>query len=213
MLAMACVVAPSAFPRDLRDIGPSASMYPLGAGVTSESERSSSDARTAPLPARLCDLKPNVRRPLGSGGPRPLAAGGMFDEEPWQTTDVPFCGTSGAGDSSTPRRRLRNPHGLVRGHPARCPHLVTYSFRYLSTARPPAGRGRCPLASPTRGAPWTPVSCNVQFWSARQSIRQFPPHRSVKLCRLATFLWTLRPNSASHPESPLSRPAGGAETE
>ncbi len=40
------------------------------------------------------------------------------------------------------------------GHTARRPRLDTHSFRDLSTARPPAGKGALPLASPP-GCPWT----------------------------------------------------------
>ncbi len=44
-----------------------------------------------PLPARLCHIKPNVRRqPKGSEGASPPCRRRALHEEPWQTTDVPF---------------------------------------------------------------------------------------------------------------------------
>ena len=77
-----------------------------------------------------------------------------FDEEPWQTTDVPICSTS-VEDSPTPHRLLCNPRGMVRGHPARCPRLDTRSFRLIETRRASGGRrGVAPLHSPP-GCPWT----------------------------------------------------------
>ncbi len=49
-------------------------------------------SRTTSLPVQLRLLKPNVRRPLGSRGPRPLPPEGLFLAEPWDTTEVPFVG-------------------------------------------------------------------------------------------------------------------------
>ncbi len=81
----------------------------------------------------------------------PLAAGGTSMRNRGTQRTSPL-GT-GVEDSSL----ALDPSGLVRGHPARCPRLDTISFRYLSTARPPAGRVE-PLASPTRGEPLDPGS-------------------------------------------------------
>ncbi len=83
----------------------------------------------------------------GSRGPTRSAAGG---------TSVRNRGTQRTPAYVVPalrtHRLLCNPRGLVRGHTACRPRLNTHSFRYLSTARPPAGKGRRPLASPTRGS-------------------------------------------------------------
>ena len=110
-------------------------------------------AYPASLPAQLGSLKPNVRRPLGSRGSHPLAAGGIFDAEPWNTTDVPFVVPA----LRTPRS-LCNPRGLVRGHTARCPRLDTYSFRQFPTGQASGGQmGVAPLHSPPGVTPRTPV--------------------------------------------------------
>ncbi len=80
-------------------------------------------------------------------------------EEPWYSNGCPLCGTS-IEDSFNLHRLLCNSRGLVRGHTTRCPCLDTCSFRYLSTARPPAGKGpekqHRPSALPTR-VPLDPV--------------------------------------------------------
>ncbi len=109
-----------------------------------------------PRPCRhdsVCS-NPTCHGSLGVKGPaRPLAAGGTPVRNRGTQRMSP-CGTS-VEDSPTPHRLLCNPRGLVRGHTARCPRLghallLTVSRR----ARPPAGKGRCPLHSPP-GCPWT----------------------------------------------------------
>ncbi len=52
-----------------------------------------------------------------------------------------------------PHRAASSHRGLVRGHDtvSACGHAL---FRHLSTVKPPAARGRCPLHSPP-GCPWT----------------------------------------------------------
>ncbi len=62
-------------------------------------------------------------------------------------------------DSLTAQHLLCNRCGFVRGHPARCPRLDTCSFRHLSTARPPAGKGALPLCTPHQGTPGPGSRC------------------------------------------------------
>jgi len=47
-------------------------------------------SRTASMPARLCQLKPNVPRQAGVKGATPPCRRRHSCEEPWYTTDVPF---------------------------------------------------------------------------------------------------------------------------
>ena len=68
--------------------------------------------------------------------------------EPWDATDAPFV-----EPALSTHRSLRTPSGLIWGHPARRPRLDTISFRHLSTAKPPAGKGALPLCTPHQGAP------------------------------------------------------------
>ena len=55
--------------------------------------------------------------------------------------------------------RFATAAGWWGGHPTRCPRLDTRSFRYLATARPPAGKGAKKTTQapciPHQGIPWT----------------------------------------------------------
>ncbi len=104
-------------------------------------------------PARLCYVKPIVSTAAGVKE-APLAAGGRFHEEPWDTTDDRFVEPA-MRTRSNRTAGFGNPRVLVRGHPARRPRLNTHSFRHLSTARPLAGQGGVTPCIPHQGAPWT----------------------------------------------------------
>ncbi len=124
-------------------------------------------------------LIPQARRATAAWGQgaTPPCRRRRLHEEPWYTTDVRFVELA----LRTQPLRSRNPRGLVRGHAARCPRLDTPSFRHLSTARPPAGKGQektqAPSALPHQGAldPVRPVLGDHQLANAPRRISRRPP--------------------------------------
>ncbi len=97
-------------------------------------------------------LKPIVPRQPGVKGPRPAPPESTPVRNRGNQRTSVLCGTP-VEDSPTPRTAgfaIR----VGEGASTRFPRLDTHSFRHLSTARPPAGKGRCPSALPA-GCPWT----------------------------------------------------------
>ena len=87
-----------------------------------------------------------------------------------------------------------HPGGLVGGHTARGPRLDTPSFRHLSTARPPAGKGHSAPCTPGPGSPWTRLLGRHADSRPRHAIRSLPRPSAfslqpsafrLPLCRIA----------------------------
>ncbi len=85
------------------------------------------------------------RQPGSRGNPLPPE---NFHEEPWDTTDVPFVVP--ALRTPSIHTACCNLRGLVKGASGTSPAFGHGAFRQAATARPPAGKGRCPSALPTR---------------------------------------------------------------
>ncbi len=75
-----------------------------------------------------------------------------FHEEPWYTTNVPAV-----GQALGTQRSLYSPGGLVRGHPARCPRLDTYSFTTSLDGCASGGQGGFSPLHPQTRVPLDPV--------------------------------------------------------
>ena len=94
----------------------------------------------------------------------------------------------GLSGSVRSHRSLCNPRGLVRGHPTRGPRLDTHSFRHLSTAGPPAGKGgtkttQAPFARRRPSRRELSEGARVQ---ARTTCRM-PPHQPARIANPAEW--------------------------